>query len=319
MLSKMNAGADRPAHSEQSRQCGAVILNYNGWRDTIACANSLLASVERPAWIVIVDNASTDGSVQALRQWAETAGCPWYECADPTTTVPRGSLILMQAGKNGGYAAGNNLGLRLLLANGADAFWILNNDVVVAPDAMRAMLDRLFSKKRPGLCGARIHYAGTDMIQCRAGGTACRWTALATLDGYRFSIRKALATPPEVVESRINFIYGACVMASRNFVQSVGLMDERFFLYCEEQDWAYSAKGKFDLAYAEKAAVWHKEGSSTGHSYRHVNIKALLLLARSRLLLTRKHFPYALPVVALSICFSALRMLWRRAILTMIR
>lgn len=292
--------------------CGAIVLNYNGWKNTIDCVESLLKSDERPVWIIIVDNASTDESITMLRQWAQNIEYAFYEDTNPNAILPKGSLLLMQASKNGGYAAGNNLGLRVLMASGADAFWILNNDVVVAHDAMRAMLDRLFSKARPGLCGARIYYVGTDKIQCRAGGTTCHWTALSILDGYGSSTEQALSEPPEAIESRINFIYGACVMASRNFVECVGLMDERFFLYCEEQDWSYSANGQFDFAYAEKAIIWHKEGSSTGHSYRGTNMRALLLLVRSRLLLTQKHYPYALPIVALSICFSGVRMLWKK-------
>ena len=294
-------------------KCGAVILNYNGSHDTIACAASLLKSDVVPSWIVIVDNASTDDSVRNLRQWAQETGHPFFESdGNADALLPEKSLILVKAQKNGGYAAGNNLGLRLLMANGADAFWILNNDVIVKHDAMQAMLSRLFSKSRPGLCGALIYYRGTEKVQCRAGGRASRWTALSTLDGYGFDTQKALSDSEDAVESRINFIYGACVMASRDFLETVGLMDERFFLYCEEQDWAYSAKRRFDLAYAKDAVVWHREGSSTGHSYRHVNVKALLLLAKSRLLLTWKHSPYALPVVGLSIVFSAIRMVWRR-------
>lgn len=312
--SNTNTIEHRVGASHTAWLCGAVVLNYNGWRNTIDCIKSLLASDVRPTWIIIVDNASTDDSVSSLRSWAQKTEYTFYEDTDPNAILPKGSLLLLRASKNGGYAAGNNLGLRVLMANGADAFWILNNDVVVAHDAMQAMLERLFSKNRPGLCGARIYYTGTDKIQCRAGGVTCYWTALSTLDGNGASTAQALSELPEAIESRINFIYGACVMASRSFVESVGLMDERFFLYCEEQDWAYSAKGGFDFAYADRAVVWHKEGCSTGHSYRRANVKALLLLARSRLLLTRKHYPYALPIVAFSICFSALRMVWRKCL-----
>lgn len=295
--------------------CGVVILNYNGSRDTVACAESLLRGNTLPSWIIIVDNASSDGSSEYLQRWArQVMGRPMPEVDESAPVPPEGSLVLLRARKNRGYAAGNNMGMRLLMKWGADAVWLLNNDVVVDAGALAAMLRRLFAKGRPGLCGARIYYMGTDRVQCRAGGSFSPWTALAALDGYGFSTRLALSESAEAVEARLHFIYGACVMASRDFVQTVGLMDERFFLYCEEQDWACSAKGRFDLAYAADAVVWHKEGGATGHSWRHVSARALLKLARSRVLLTWKHKPQALPTVCLSIVFAAARMVWRRLV-----
>lgn len=294
--------------------CGVVILNYNGSRDTIACAQSVLNGNALPSWLVLVDNASTDDSVEQLRQWAKGAGLFLLEAEDAMPSPPRGSLVLVLAPQNRGYAAGNNLAVRLLMAWGADAVCMLNNDVVLEKEVLGAMFHRLFSKPRPGLCGARVQFMGTDRVQCRAGGRVSPWTALAALDGYGFSIHRALSESAEAVEARINFIYGACVMVSRNFVETVGLMDERYFLYCEELDWSYSAKGRFDLAYASDAVVWHREGGSTGHSWRRVSAKALLLLTRSRLLLTWKHKPWALPTVGASIMFAAARMVWRRLV-----
>jgi GT2 family glycosyltransferase len=103
-------------------------------------------------------------------------------------------------------------------------------------------------------------------------------------------------------------------MASRDFIETVGLMDERYFLYSEEQDWAYSAKGQFDFAYAPDAVLYHKEGATTGFSSRKTNLRSLYHLTRSRVLLTAKHAPWALPTVCASIVFAALRMAWRRVV-----
>lgn len=298
-----------PEHEQ--RRCGVVILNYNGWQDTIACAESVLASDKTPSWVIIVDNASTDTSVDQLRQWV-TDKLERLLAEGDAASPDR--LVLMCAQKNHGYAAGNNIGIRLLMSWGADAVWLLNSDTVVDSKALGAMMQRLFSRHRPGLCGARVQYMGKNRVQCRGGGRASIWTALSTLDGFGFTPQQALRDNAETIEARINFIYGASVMASRRFIETVGLMDERYFLYCEEQDWAYSAKGMFDLAYAADAIVWHREGSSTGHSYRQVNVKALLLLTRSRVRLTLKHAPWALPTVCLSIVFATVRMGWRRLI-----
>ena len=212
----------------EQRRCGVVILNYNGWQDTIACAESVLASNKTPSWIVIVDNASTDTSVDQLRQWAtDKLKRPLPE----GDAAPSDRLVLVRAQKNKGYAAGNNMGIRLLMRWGADAVWLLNSDTVVDDKALGAMMQRLFSKPRPGLCGARVQYMGTNRVQCRGGGRTSVWTALSTLDGYGFTPQRALQENAEAIEARINFIYGASVMASRHFIRTVGLMDERYFLW----------------------------------------------------------------------------------------
>lgn len=314
---------------EVSKAIGAIILNYKKWEETIDCLESVIANTHAPAWIVIVDNASNNESVKKIREWGEknialktdrpmntvcsTQFTNFIDYDDEKNELPPpASIILLRLPRNRGYAAGNNAGIRLLLRCGADAVWILNNDTVVEKHALDAMQKRLFSKGQPGLCGALVLYHGTNTVQCRAGGKTTTWTGLSYLDGYKFTMEEALAESSENVEKQINFIYGASVMASRAFIETVGLMDERYFLYCEEQDWAFSANGCFDLAYAPEAIVYHKEGATTGFSSTQTNIKSLYYLTRSRLLLTAKHHPWALPTVGLSILFAALRMFWRR-------
>jgi GT2 family glycosyltransferase len=309
----------------------AVILNYNNRRDTLTCVESVLDSEMKAVWVVIVDNASTDDSVQQFRDWGcrGTQGLspevrkrfspadptPFFMEIDEACELPETSpahVLLLRNESNGGYAAGINKAILRLMPKAVDGFWILNNDTIVDKNALGAMAKRLFSKERPGLCGARIHYFETDIVQCCAGGRTNFWTSLSSLVGYAESVSEVLAESPETVERRINFIYGACVLASREFIETVGLMDERYFLYCEEQDWAYRAKGRFDLAYAPDALVYHKEGRSTGLSKDKVSLRPLLYLTRSRILFTAKHMPWALPTVCLSIIFAAFRMVWQR-------
>lgn len=312
------------------RNVGVVILNYNGWQDTIVCAESVLASTVPPAWVVVVDNGSTNDSPRWLRHWAAgrmdfvlpELGVP-APCPKPVPlleldeeqarSVAPAPLVLLRRAGNTGYAAGNNAGIRLLMRWGADAVWILNNDTVVDKNALEAMTRRLFAKPRPGLCGSLICYQdNASLVQCRAGGRTNKWTGLSVLDGNRQDFTTAARLDPAQVENRINFIYGASVMASRAFIERVGLLDERYFLYCEEQDWACRAGGRFDLAYAPDALVWHKEGASTGFSHAAFNPRRLFLLAKSRLLLTARHTPAALPSVCLGIVYAAARMAWRR-------
>ena len=307
-----------------------VILHYNTWQDTLACVESVLASAQPPSQVFIVDNASTNDSVRWFRHWAagnlEFAlpefGAPGscrkplslaeIDGDSPLPAMASSNVVLVRNSANRGYAAGNNAGLRLAMQGDAEAVWILNNDTIVDKDALGAMYRRLFSRKKPGLCGSLIRYMESGLVQCRGGGITNKWTGLSVLDGHKEDIAAALQATPDEVEQRINFIYGASVMASRTFIEHVGLMDERYFLYCEEQDWAYSARGRFDFAYAPDAVVYHREGGSTGFSRRKINVRALCHLTRSRVLLVAKHMPIALPSVCLSMAFAAMRMVWRR-------
>jgi len=302
-----------------------IILNYNRWKDTLSCVKSVLLSRERPHCILVVDNASTNDSFTRIREWMlERAVNPKSVCAGAaaplcnadspilTTCASNESvpLFVIKSGRNGGYAAGNNLGIVKGLSLGADAVWVLNNDTIVEPEALGALRDRLFAAPRPGLCGGLLRYPN-GLTQCRAGGYTNRLTLLSTLDGNGLPLDQARLDSAAEVESRINFIYGACVMASRNFVETVGLMDEQFFLYCEEQDWAWSAGGRFDLSYAPNAVVTHTEGQSTGHSSHRTRIRSFFTKTRSRFLLCRTHAPLAVPVLFFFIGFASVRQAYR--------
>lgn len=305
----------------------AVILHYKGLEDTLNCLGSLAASTVRADWIIVVNNGSepTGHIVDGLENIGRVTGAvPLVLHAEHVEDIQtllaqaaapyeQGKLFCIEAKRNRGYGAGNNLGLALALALGADAVWLLNNDTRVAPEALGIMREKLFSNNRAGLCGPLIRYMDQpDIVQCRGGGWTNPWTCLSRLDGGNISVEEALAEDEAVVEARLNFIYGAAVMVSRDFLTTVGLLDEHFFLYCEEQDWAFRAAGRFSLAYACKAHVWHREGASTGWSATTGNLFAVKHLIRSRLLLAWKHNPAALPIVCLAIVFAVARGLCRR-------
>lgn len=317
----------------------AIVVQYNNWKDTILCLESILQSYIIPQYVFVIDNYSTNDSVEKVICWASgnlSQPIPEYPKILPrrtykplslfvTTPAEAGicvvsknrtlfpKLFLIKNAANTGYAGGNNIGLRLGLEAEADAFWILNNDTIVDPGACGALYKRLCACRRPGLVGGLICYlTAPDIVQCRAGGYTDPWFFLSRMNGHNLLANKALQTPSQDVERELNFIYGASVMASRAFVETVGPMDERFFLYCEEQDWSWSATGKFDLAYAPDARIFHKEGGSIGMSCLRRPWWRLFLLARNRFLVTCKHKPEAVPFVCMGIIYAFFRLLIRR-------
>lgn len=313
-----------------------IITQYGNWKDTILCLESVLHSYCPPRWIIVVDNCSPNDAASKITSWATgeyepplehpqllpfhvkkpyplyivspEEACSFVSKKDNALSA----VFLVKNTVNRGYAGGNNIGLRIGLAVGAEAFWILNNDTMVEPGTLEALYKRLCSCAKPGLVGGMVCYlSAPSILQCRAGGYTNPWLFLSSLNGHTLKVDDALQTPVEEVEKNLNFIYGASIMASRNFVKTVGFMDERLFLYCEEQDWAWTNAGRFDLAYAPAARIYHKEGGSTGLSRMRRPWRRLLLIARNKLLVTYKHKTVALPLVCFGIIFAFFRIFVR--------
>lgn len=302
------------------KKISVIILNYARWESTLACVDSLCKGATLPSHIVIVDNASPDGSAFELQRWIELrkkqqAECSFLSISDDTVDYGKSVVVdnvrysLLCMKHNGGYAAGNNAGISLALSLGADACWVLNNDTLVETGALEAMCSRMFAADEPGLCGSLLLYADEyDRVQCCGGGKTNPWTFLSTLAGNNLTREQAHQIVASDIEKSLNFIYGASLMVSRRFCETVGLMDESFFLYCEEQDWAWRGlRMGFKIGYAPTAIVYHHEGLTSGMSYRQKRLKRQLLLIRSRLKVTWKHHPYALPTVVLGCGYAGLR------------
>ena len=110
-----------------------IILNWNGWQDTIACLQSLLVSSIRPERIIVCDNGSSDGSADHILSWAaQQSGIELVDRTSGNTSLATGNRIfftLLRNESNLGYSAGNNKGLQLALSENCFEFvWLLNND-----------------------------------------------------------------------------------------------------------------------------------------------------------------------------------------------
>jgi GT2 family glycosyltransferase len=266
-----------------------IVINYNGWRDTIECLDSVYRSDYPALRALILDNGSTDGSLDRIRDWISSkfAGAP--ETGRPT---------LMPLGANLGFAGANNVGLGYLLARERDAYaWLLNNDTVVAPDAIRRMVELAESDPAIGAVGATLlRHSDPDRLETAAGGTFGEWHGMvATIHS------DAMRDAPRPAPARIDFISGTCMLVPRRTVERVGLMDERYFLYAEDIDWgARIREAGLRLAYCPAAEVWHKGGGSTQHGSPLHDYYCV----KSSLLLVHKRNPILLP---LALAYSAAR------------
>lgn len=299
---------------------GLVVLNWNNGRDTLDCLDSVLEVADPAvAGILVCDNGSTDDSVARILDWGErrvggllNLGTPAAAGADPSAAArllaaceASGSppFALVQTGANLGYAGGNNVGLRLLLECGDafDAALVLNNDTLLTPGCVSAMVRRLRADPAVGMCGATVVFARDGrQIQARAGARYEPWLGRA----HKLGAFEPVDAPadPAVVEAQLDYVLGAALLVSRDCLRRVGPMHEAYFLYFEEIDWCLRARrAGFALGYAPEAVVLHKEGGTIGSSH-HVQRRSLLsdhYLTRSRVRFTGRFYPWFLPTVFL--------------------
>jgi GT2 family glycosyltransferase len=302
-----------------------VIVNWRGWRDTLECLESVFQSDYQPFQVIVCDNDSGDTSVDRIREWAQrrppAAGAegnfaaaegelpiapgrqvheslPLLELtadAARSTGFPAPSaarLILLHAGENRGFAGGNNVAIRFILTDPEIAYvWLLNNDTVIAPGALRELIATAAAGDRVGAVGSKVFYHhDPERIQAAGGGRYVAWQAATRYagEGGVGSRSENAPTPPD-------YITGSSMLVPAMAFRSVGLFDESYFLYYEEVDWCLRARrAGWRLAYAPLSVVWHKEGSSVGRG----SPRADYYSTRNALLITRKLNPHLLPFVA---------------------
>lgn len=248
--------------------------------DTLRTLYDDLAESNLKAQVVVVDNASADNSVEAVRQH-----------------FPEVDLIASE--ENHGFAGGNNLGMKYLGfgEKSADelprAVYLLNSDTLTQKGATQALFDTLMSSEDYGLVGAHLTY-GDGSFQHSS---------------FHFPDLKQLwveffPTPGRLIESGFNgryardlyhgktafevdFMLGATMMIRRQVILETGMFDPQFFMYCEEIDWQWRMrKAGWHILCEPQSHVIHLGGQSTGQ----VKARSVINLWDSRLRLFKKHY-----------------------------
>ncbi|MFG6443433.1 glycosyltransferase family 2 protein [Roseateles sp. LKC17W] len=289
----------------------AITLNWNGAADTIACVQALLASTVPPRQIVVCDNASRPESWQQLQSLqalvAPASFGSFASLADALAAPQRPRVVLIQTGANLGYAGGMNVGMRYALADAGVAHcWVLNNDTEVHPQALGALLQRSQAEPAMGICGATLllHHA-RDRVQALGGASYLAWRARSAAIGMGLSLDQVPASAA-AVEPRLAYVNGAAMLVRRELMETVGLMDERYFLYSEEHDWAYRSQlAGFKLGWAPDAKVFHKHGATIGTASSGGSPLSLFYLYRNKLAFARRFHPWRLWTVAPMLAWEA--------------
>jgi|UniRef100_A0A7V3RFT8 GT2 family glycosyltransferase len=274
----------------QSR-VAVVILNWNGWKDTIECLESLQQVTYPPFQILVVDNGSTDDSVKKILMWARSRFKGYstflkYNIQSKLIEENGGigeekSLVIIRSKENLGYAGGNNIGIRYALKHKADYVLILNNDTVVAPDFFEQLLKVALTEENIGILGPKSYFYSEPNVIQSCGCKMNLWTGRGKLIG---NCEVDYGQYNRIME--VDWVSGAAMLIKNEVFRKVGLLDEAFYLCYEENDFCHRARRSgFTILAVPQAKIWHKAVRTS--------IKPIMeyYLVRNRLLFMKKNAP----------------------------
>ena len=240
---------------QPQKKVSIVVLNYKLPDDTLECIQSIYRNIYNRFQIIVVDNGSGDRSVEKFLEWAKGSNKKCF-CFDET--VPAYSvthfeqeLILVKVNDNRGFTGGNNIGLKHALNNGADYMWFLNNDTVIEKDALFELIRAAEQNDAIGIVCSKLYVYGQH-------GKVQYDGKKAIYEGF-----------PDSREQEQPFFTsapsGCSMLVRKEVIDTIGLWDEDYFLYFDDNDLAIRATKKgWKIYYTPYSKVYHKGGSSTG-------------------------------------------------------
>ena len=238
-----------------------IVLNENSRQDTLDCLRSLKHLTYPHTHVIVVDNGSTDGSVDAIQ-----------------TQFPR--ITLIATGENLGFTGGNNLGIQHAIEAGADYIMLLSNDAIIAPDMIEVMVAAMKADPSIGVTGPTIYdYDQPDNIWSAGGSINWkRGTTEMIGQGEEDKCQFGCAN------HQVDFVAGCALMARRETWEKAGLLDDQFFMYYEETEWCVRARrAGFKIAQVPLAMMWRKIPTETSAT----SPRTFYYMTRNRLLFLR--------------------------------
>lgn len=268
---------------QRGQSIAIIVLNWNGRDLTLDCLRSLEGITTPDLRIILVDNASSDGTAEAVRRRYHAR------------------VTLVENAENLGFAAGNNVGIRRALDDGADFILLLNNDTVVAEDFVDHLLGPMLADAAIGITAPKIYYAEPENQIWFAGGEISMWRGVAKHTGIREIDRGQHDTARD-----IDYATGCAFLVRRAVFERIGDLDPGYRAYFEDTDFCVRARrAGFRIRYVPAAHVWHRISASTGGQLSRQ--KASRKLASSRRFFLRYARPWHWLTIPLFFVFDVIR------------
>jgi GT2 family glycosyltransferase len=249
-----------------------IVLSWNGREDTLTCLRSLRELRDDDTEVVCVDNGSTDGSVEAVR-----AEYP--------------EVHLVENGRNLGFSGGNNAGIGHALERGAQWVVLVNNDAVLAPDAIERLRAAARARTAAGMLAGKLFFDEPPDRIWFAGQRF--WPALGYSGrprGYGRSDAPQYRQPGPTDRA-----VGAFMAVSRALIDQIGALDDELFAYGEDVDWSLRAReAGFEVWFVPDAIAWHRVSGSTGGE--RASTHALYYGVRNTIAVCERHLPFRQPL-----------------------
>ena len=237
-----------------------ILVNFNSSNLTIDCIQSLRMSTYRDFQLVIVDNSNTSKFLSEIEHYLEKNKISFLnvledDITNKNVTVCDKDVVLIKEQQNCGFAAANNLGIKYtLLCKNLDSIVLLNNDTVLEKDALENLINAKNEKKDGALYGCKIMYYDEPEKIWYSGGTFSKLTGKS----------KHVTVLENASIYKTNFITFCAVLIPKSTIEKVGLMDESYFMYCEDLDYCYKVFNQgLNLYVVPNSVIYHKIGASS--------------------------------------------------------
>lgn len=242
-----------------------VVVNWNQPQLTRACVESLAQGTVRPHTVFVVDNGSREDPAPLLSEVGV-------------------EVQVIYHGRNLGFAAGANSGMRAALRHGAEAIFLINNDAVVATDCLARLRDVLAADRKLAATGAKTLTQEQPPRIHTAYGVLTYHGPLVQQRGW---MEPDVARHSEELD--VDYVSGCAMLLRCEALEYVGFFDEAFFAYHEDLDWCVRARAAgYRVRYVPQALVYHRMHASTGGGYLS---PITYLSARNAILFVRKNAP----------------------------
>jgi GT2 family glycosyltransferase len=270
-----------------------IILNWNGWQDTLECLESLYKINYFNYKVLVVDNGSKDESLDKIQDYtAQSTGLEIINYGNGEFTqklnspgtgisnkdsfngnLQKNDLILIENDKNYGFAQGNNIGIEFVLKNlKADYILLLNNDTVVDENFLRELVKKAEEDDKIGFLGSKTYFYHDPNVIQAAGGSNIDFKHGESLRiGYGQEDKDPTINPDSLInhDHEVDYIMGSCILVRKKVIEEIGLLDTVYFTYWEDADWCIRGRESgYKSMYVHQSKIWHKEGTSSPSTSR---------------------------------------------------